>query len=297
MARQRDRRSALRADLLTQYGRPRLVAALDDLMIDSPEHHIPPAIAARIAPHALLMPPCCSTAPAAKAAPPAPSSRRSAPDLKVFVTVDNGAARYRRRRVHPARRCRGRHRRATLRHHRQIARRLALPADLPRRARSRHRRHLQPQSLGRVLSRRPHRHRHHRHQGQVDHRDPDPSDAHLRRPRRRPRRQCRPRPARNRRQAPASSSSSSRATRPPTWRSRPISRRSPTSPPSTPTGTATSTRYYADKLNLIDRDAPFPVGPRPAGADQPAGPRGAARHAPHAATARPLHRRSASSRR
>ncbi len=44
---------ALSADLLKQYGRPRLLAALDALMIDSPEHHIPPAIAERIAPHAL----------------------------------------------------------------------------------------------------------------------------------------------------------------------------------------------------------------------------------------------------
>src|SRR5262249_12664437 len=44
--------SALRDDLLTQYGRPRLVAALNDLMIDSPEHHIPAAIAERIARHA-----------------------------------------------------------------------------------------------------------------------------------------------------------------------------------------------------------------------------------------------------
>jgi len=45
--------SALRDDLLKQYGRPRLVAALNDLMVDSSEHHIPPAIAERIAPHAL----------------------------------------------------------------------------------------------------------------------------------------------------------------------------------------------------------------------------------------------------
>ena len=45
--------SALRDDLLQQYGRPRLVAALSDLMIDSTQHHIPPAIAERIAPHAL----------------------------------------------------------------------------------------------------------------------------------------------------------------------------------------------------------------------------------------------------
>ncbi|MEO8758280.1 MAG: hypothetical protein ABI398_11095 [Devosia sp.] len=43
----------LRDDLLKQYGRPRLVAALAELMIDSPDHHIPESIAARIAPHAL----------------------------------------------------------------------------------------------------------------------------------------------------------------------------------------------------------------------------------------------------
>ncbi|MEP7241777.1 MAG: hypothetical protein ABI697_12900 [Devosia sp.] len=43
---------ALRDDLLGQYGRPRLVAALADLMVDSAEHHIPPALAERIAPHA-----------------------------------------------------------------------------------------------------------------------------------------------------------------------------------------------------------------------------------------------------
>jgi hypothetical protein len=44
---------ALHDDLIAQYGRPRLSAALNDLFIDSPAHHIPPAIAERIAPHAL----------------------------------------------------------------------------------------------------------------------------------------------------------------------------------------------------------------------------------------------------
>jgi hypothetical protein len=44
---------ALHDDLLAQYGRPRLVAALSDLMQDSTDHLIPPAIAERIAPHAL----------------------------------------------------------------------------------------------------------------------------------------------------------------------------------------------------------------------------------------------------
>jgi hypothetical protein len=44
---------ALHDDLVTQYGRPRLVAALSELMIDSPDHHIPASLAARIAPHAL----------------------------------------------------------------------------------------------------------------------------------------------------------------------------------------------------------------------------------------------------
>jgi hypothetical protein len=40
---------ALREDLIRQYGRPRLVEALNELMIDSTEHHIPPALAERIA--------------------------------------------------------------------------------------------------------------------------------------------------------------------------------------------------------------------------------------------------------
>ena len=44
---------ALRDDLVRQYGRPRLVAALSELMADSSDHHIPPAIAERIAPYAL----------------------------------------------------------------------------------------------------------------------------------------------------------------------------------------------------------------------------------------------------
>jgi hypothetical protein len=44
---------ALKDDLLAQYGGARLTAALRDLFIDSPDHHIPPAIAERIAPHAL----------------------------------------------------------------------------------------------------------------------------------------------------------------------------------------------------------------------------------------------------
>ena len=45
--------SALREDLIAQYGRPRLSAALNGLFTESPDHHIPPAIAERIAPHAL----------------------------------------------------------------------------------------------------------------------------------------------------------------------------------------------------------------------------------------------------
>ena len=45
--------TALRDDLVRQYGRPRLAAALSELMTDSPDHHIPAAIEARIAPHAL----------------------------------------------------------------------------------------------------------------------------------------------------------------------------------------------------------------------------------------------------
>lgn len=44
---------ALHDDLLAQYGRPRLAAALHDLMVDSADHLIPAAIAERIAPHAL----------------------------------------------------------------------------------------------------------------------------------------------------------------------------------------------------------------------------------------------------
>ena len=43
---------ALRDDLVRQYGRPRLVTALNELMIDSTEHHIPAPIAERIAPYA-----------------------------------------------------------------------------------------------------------------------------------------------------------------------------------------------------------------------------------------------------
>ena len=44
---------ALRDDLIAQYGRPRLSAALASLFTDSADHLIPEAIAARIAPHAL----------------------------------------------------------------------------------------------------------------------------------------------------------------------------------------------------------------------------------------------------
>jgi hypothetical protein len=43
----------LRQDLMAQYGRARLSAALNDLFTDSADHHIPPAIAQRLAPHAL----------------------------------------------------------------------------------------------------------------------------------------------------------------------------------------------------------------------------------------------------
>ncbi len=44
---------ALKADLNAQYGAARLAGALADLFTDSSDHHIPPAIAERIAPHAL----------------------------------------------------------------------------------------------------------------------------------------------------------------------------------------------------------------------------------------------------
>lgn len=44
---------ALHADLLRQYGEAALRSALNELMTDSPEHHIPADLAARIAPHAL----------------------------------------------------------------------------------------------------------------------------------------------------------------------------------------------------------------------------------------------------
>ena len=43
----------LHDDLVQQYGHPRLMQALHDLMIENAEHHIPPAVAERIAPHAL----------------------------------------------------------------------------------------------------------------------------------------------------------------------------------------------------------------------------------------------------
>jgi hypothetical protein len=45
--------AALRDDLVAQYGRQRLSAALAALFVDSPDHRIPAAIAERIAPHAL----------------------------------------------------------------------------------------------------------------------------------------------------------------------------------------------------------------------------------------------------
>ena len=45
--------SALKDDLLNQYGRDSLAAALDELMTDSPQHHIPHEIATRVALHAL----------------------------------------------------------------------------------------------------------------------------------------------------------------------------------------------------------------------------------------------------
>ena len=139
----------------------------------------------------------------------------------------------------------GRHPGASLRHHRQKPRRVALPARLRRRPRGRHRGHLQPQPLGRSLSRRPHRHRHHRHQGQIDHRDAGPPDADHIRARCGPRRQCR---ACRRSRSPTGQivvSSSSRATRPPTWLFRPTSPRSPISIPSMPTGTARSSATIA----------------------------------------------------
>jgi hypothetical protein len=44
---------ALEPDLIAQYGRARLVAALADLMADAPEHLVPEDIARRVAPHAL----------------------------------------------------------------------------------------------------------------------------------------------------------------------------------------------------------------------------------------------------
>jgi hypothetical protein len=45
--------SMLKPDLLSQYGEDALIAALDDLMADSKDNHVPPALAERIAAHAL----------------------------------------------------------------------------------------------------------------------------------------------------------------------------------------------------------------------------------------------------
>jgi hypothetical protein len=45
--------SALKGDLLTQYGSAKLEAAYEDLMVDSDEHLIPAALQARVAPHAV----------------------------------------------------------------------------------------------------------------------------------------------------------------------------------------------------------------------------------------------------
>ena len=164
-----------------------------------------------------------------------------APQLKVYVTVDSGEADIDDAEIIAPTDLQRRHRaQQRFAHHRQVARRLALSSDLPRRPRSRHRRHLEPQPLGRVLSRRPHRHRHHRHQGQVDHRDARPPDAD-RSPASTPASPAMSASPRSRSPTSTrSSSSSSRATRPPTWRSRPTSPPSPISRPSTPTGTATS---------------------------------------------------------
>jgi hypothetical protein len=45
--------SSLKADLLTQYGGAALTTALTELMVDSPDHHVPTPLAERIAAHAL----------------------------------------------------------------------------------------------------------------------------------------------------------------------------------------------------------------------------------------------------
>ncbi|GLQ55645.1 hypothetical protein GCM10010862_29040 [Devosia nitrariae] len=45
--------AALRDDLLAQYGEPVLLEAMRELMTDSPDHHVPAELAARIATHAL----------------------------------------------------------------------------------------------------------------------------------------------------------------------------------------------------------------------------------------------------
>ena len=171
--------------------------------------------------------------------------------------------RHRRRRAHRPDRPARRHRSAALRHHRQEPRRVALPADLRHGARGRHRRHLQPQSLGRGLSRGPHRHRHHRHQGQIDHRDAGPPDAD-----RSP--ASTPGLAGNVGLAPLEIADkhkivvfelSSYQTADMAFSPDIAGDHQPLRP-STPTGTAPSSATIADKLNLIDRDTPFPVGAR-----------------------------------
>ncbi len=80
------------------------------------------------------------------------------------------------------------------------------------------------------------------------------------RPRCRARRQCRPCPARDRRQEQDRRASSCRATRPPTWPSRPTSPAVTNLTPEHTDWHRDIEHYYADKLNLIDRDKPFPVG-------------------------------------
>jgi len=44
---------AIKADLFAQYGEPRLQAAMAECLTDSHDHHIPPALAAKVAAYAV----------------------------------------------------------------------------------------------------------------------------------------------------------------------------------------------------------------------------------------------------
>ena len=139
--------SALKDDLLNQYGSAKLESAYEDLMVDSAEHLIPADLAERLR-RMRFDEPVLLYGAGREARSTRNFIAQQSPGTEGVRDRRQRRGRDRRRRDDRAARPAGGDRGAALRDHRQEPRRVALPADLRAGARGRDRGDLEPQPLG-----------------------------------------------------------------------------------------------------------------------------------------------------